>query len=155
MFFQIVQSGALFAAAKSSSSGGAGFYIILLLLVAVYFFYLRPRRAKMLARQKAESGAGAPEIQAGDSVVMTSGIIGRVLSIDGDRASVEIAQDTVVEIQRAALGRRLEPVVPDESDRWASLADHDPEGKTEASHDTPDASKEDGTPGEEHPGGAQ
>jgi preprotein translocase subunit YajC len=149
----LVQSG-LLAASKSTSSGSSSIYFLLIIFVAVYFFYLRPRRAKMLAQQRAAKEAAAPaEIAAGDTVVMTSGIIGRVLSVDGDRASVEIAPDTVIEIQRTALGRRLEPDAPDEDERWATLTDgaSGSDAPTEIVHDDPET-KDDR---DEHPGGTQ
>lgn len=142
----MVQSVLLAATSKSNSSGSI--YFILILFAAVYFFYLRPRRAKMLAQR---AGTQAPvEIAPGDTVVMTSGIIGRVLSIDGDRASVEIAPDTVIEIQRTALGRRIDPDAPDESERWASLTESSgPDAPTEIVHDDPETKADD----DEHPGG--
>jgi len=145
----MVHSGLLVAASKTNSSSGS-IYFILIIFAAVYFFYLRPRRAKMLA-QRAGTQTPPVEIQAGDTVVMTSGIIGRVLSIDGDRATVEIAPDTGIEIQRTALGRRVDPDAPDESERWASLTESasGPDAPTEIVHDEPENKSDD----DEHPGG--
>jgi preprotein translocase subunit YajC len=127
----------LFAKASTTTTKGspATFYIILVLLVGVYFFYLRPRRQKLLQRQAAMK---APtEIQAGDTVITSSGIIGRVLSIDGDRATVEIAPDTVVEFDRASLGRRLEPTTPEAEQQWASLIEDDPATAAPNAHEVP------------------
>jgi preprotein translocase subunit YajC len=160
MFLQLalISTPAAVFAKTASKSSGVGFYVVLLVLVAVYFFYLRPRRQKLLARQAAAKGDGPTEIKAGDTVLTTSGIIGRVLSIDGDRASVEIAPDTVVEIHRSALGRRLDPEAPDEGNRWASLVDgeHDPTDAAESTPDTPDTPDTSAAPGETgedpHPG---
>jgi preprotein translocase subunit YajC len=139
-FFALTTAPAVLFAKTSTTTKGnpATFYIILVLLVGVYFFYLRPRRQKLLQRQAAMK---APtEIQAGDTVITSSGIIGRVLSIDGDRATVEIAPDTVVEFDRASLGRRLEPASP-ETEPWASLIEDDPSAATGHVHD--DSSAED------------
>jgi preprotein translocase subunit YajC len=157
---------ALLAATKTTTSnkGSLNFFIFLILIVGVYFFYLRPRRARMLARQAAANPAAAPtEITAGDTVLTTSGIIGRVLSIDGDRASVEVAPDTVVEFHRTALGRRLDLPGPHEEDRWASLIEENaPETKWSSTTSPSDASDTEDTPtddgtetdgDEEHPGG--
>jgi preprotein translocase subunit YajC len=119
----------------------------------------------LLARQQQQGGATArTEIAAGDTVVTASGIIGRVLSVDGDRASVEIAPDTVVEFHRSTLGRRLDPEPPDEQDRWASLTnegdDHgaqnstDPADQTDAS-DGGAAGPADPAAGDDKPGGAE
>jgi preprotein translocase subunit YajC len=147
----------LFAKAATTSKGSpASFYFVLILLVGVYFFYLRPRRQKLLQRQAAMK---APvEIQAGDTVITSSGIIGRVLSIDGDRATVEIAPDTVVEFDRSALGRRLEPAAP-EGDQWASLVEDAPADPAGHGVDRPSAGErpddEPGQPGGEPHGGAQ
>jgi preprotein translocase subunit YajC len=163
------------ATTKTSSSGGSTtIFLFLILFIAFYFFYLRPRRAKILAAQRANpQSAGPAEIVAGDTVLTASGIIGRVLTIDGDRASVEIAPDTVIEFSRNSLGRRLDPAAPDEDDRWASLieepsppdaAPHDnaPGSSTAAEKDAGEKDPGHGEPGhvhggpdEEEPGGEQ
>ena len=156
-------SALLLAATKTAakSSSGPQVYFILILFVGFYFFYLRPRRAKMLARQAALRGDAPAEIQPGDTILTTSGIIGHVLSIDGDRASVEVAPDTVIEIHRTALGRRLDPEAPDEGDRWASLVDEggDPPADVAESPTSTDNTGTEDQPHDdgdvEHPDGAQ
>jgi hypothetical protein len=43
----------------------------------------------------------------GDEVMLTSGIIGRVTTIDGDRATIEIAPEIEVEVVVRAIGQVL------------------------------------------------
>ena len=90
------------------------------MLFAVYFLWLRPQRKKLRATQLQRN---APEI--GDDVVTAAGFIGRVVSLEGDRAEVEVAPGQYLTILRSALGRRLDPIIPGSADDDMDLADHD------------------------------
>lgn len=100
----------LAAAAKKSSSGSATLLLFVLLFAAMYFLWLRPQRKKMQARQQAQ----VRSIDVGDEVVTQSGIIGTVVGLDDDRAEIQVADGVVVSVVRAAIGRRVEPVVETE-----------------------------------------
>ncbi|MGA2210612.1 MAG: preprotein translocase subunit YajC [Acidimicrobiales bacterium] len=93
--------------AKTSSSS-----LSLLLLVGfglvLYLLVLRPRSQRMRKAQAQKSAAGI-----GDEVMLTSGIIGRVTSIEGDRATVEIAPEIEVEVVRRAISQVLNPALED------------------------------------------
>jgi preprotein translocase subunit YajC len=92
---------------KSSSSS-----LSLLLLVGfglvLYLLVLRPRSQRMRKAQAQKSTAGI-----GDEVMLSSGIIGRVTSIEGDRATVEIAPEIEVEVVRRAISQVLNPALED------------------------------------------
>jgi preprotein translocase subunit YajC len=113
----------LLAAAAKKSSSNPAFFIFLILLFAVYFLWLRPQRQKLRASQVQRT---APEI--GDEVATASGIIGRLVELEGDRAKVEIAPGQYLTILRTAVGRRLDPVVPESADDHMSSGDDDVDG---------------------------
>ena len=111
------------AAASSStkSSSNPAFFIFLILLIGVYFLWLRPQRQKLRAQQATRV---APEV--GDEIVTTAGIIGRLVRMEADRATVEISPGQFITIHRTAIGRRLDPAVPESADDDEELNhDHD------------------------------
>jgi preprotein translocase subunit YajC len=97
---------------KSTASSSSEIILILLIFAALYFLFIRPRSQRARQAQQRNQQAGV-----GDEVMLTSGIIGRITEIDGDRASVEIAPDIEVEVVRRAIGQILVPAdqggVPD------------------------------------------
>ena len=94
---------------KTSSSSSATLLLLIGFGLVVYLFVLRPRNRKMRATQQQNQGAGV-----GDEVMMASGIIGRVTSIEGDRAMLEIAPDIEIEIVRRAISTVLAKAPEDE-----------------------------------------
>lgn len=85
---------------KSSSS--ATLLLLIGLALLVYLFVLRPRSQRMRRAQQQTQGAGV-----GDEVMLASGIIGRVTSFEGDRATIEIAPEIEIEIVRRAISSVL------------------------------------------------
>ncbi|MHB1508470.1 MAG: preprotein translocase subunit YajC [Acidimicrobiales bacterium] len=122
----LVAHGLLLATATKSKSGSSA---TLLLLVGfgllVYLFVLRPRSQKM---RKAQQQNRAVDV--GDEVMLTSGIIGRVTGLEGDRATVEIAPEIEVEVIRRAIGQVL-----DKAEEQYSLDVPPDPGSDEHSHD--------------------
>lgn len=105
----------LLAAASSSSSktqtGGGNILIFIIPLLALaYLLIIRPQRQRARKTQQAQSG-----IEEGDNVVTIGGIVGRVVSLEGDRAVLEVAPDLEVEFLRQAIARRLDPVAVDDT----------------------------------------
>jgi preprotein translocase subunit YajC len=92
------------AAPKKSTSGATEFLLFALLFAALYFLVLRPRSQR---NRRALQQRRVADI--GDEVMLTSGIIGRVTSIEGDRATIEIAPEIEVEVVLRAIGQVLEP----------------------------------------------
>ena len=114
---------ALVAATKaaSKSSGTSTLLLFVLLFGAMYFLWLRPQRKKLQARQQTQ----VRSIDVGDEVVTQSGIIGTVVELDDDRAEIQISNGVVVSVVRAAIGRRVEPVVEtDQSEAGDPTADN-------------------------------
>jgi preprotein translocase subunit YajC len=100
------------AAGKSNSkpSGSASPLIFIVIIAAIgYFLLIRPQRQKARrARQEQQA------VEVGDEIMLTSGIIGRITSIEGDRARVEIAPGTEIDVVRAAISRKTpEAEAPD------------------------------------------
>jgi len=85
---------------KKSSS--ATLLIIVGLFLIVYLFVLRPRSQRMRRMQQTNQGADI-----GDEVMLTSGIIGRITDIEGDRATIEVAPEIEIEVVRRAIGQIL------------------------------------------------
>jgi preprotein translocase subunit YajC len=71
-----------------------------LLAIAVVFWLLiiRPQQRRTKALQQLRAS-----MDPGDRVMLTSGIFGTLRSVDGDRATVEIAAGTVVEVATGAV----------------------------------------------------
>lgn len=107
-----VHHAVLLAASKSSTkSSGSPFsslILVLLIVAAAYFLLMRPQRNR--ARQARQVQAS---LEIGDEVMLTSGIIGRITWLEGDRARVEIAPNTEIEVVRRALGQKVVAPIPD------------------------------------------
>lgn len=130
------RGGALFAATSSKSSSGSPIFLILLLLIfGVYFLWLRPQRNRLRQQQAMRQSADV-----GDEVITTGGIIGRIVNFEGDRAEIEVAPGQTLTFHRSAIGRRVDPVVPESADDDVDLADHDHDGLDHEGHDHGDGS---------------
>lgn len=75
---------------------------LVVLFVVFYFLLIRPQQK----RQK-EHKSMLEAIKRGDEVVTQGGIAGKVTDIDDSFVSVEIAAETVVKVQRHAVGNVL------------------------------------------------
>ena len=100
---------ALAATTTPKSSGSSTLLLFVLLFAAMYFLWLRPQRKKMQQRQIDQ----VRSIDVGDEVVTQSGIVGTVVGLDDDRAEIQVSTGVVLTVVRAAIGRRVEPVVPE------------------------------------------
>ena len=78
---------------------------LLAILALFWFMVIRPqqRRQKEVVRLQ-------NSIEVGQRVMMSSGIFGRVVSVSDDRARLEIAPGTEIDIARAAIAKVDEPV---------------------------------------------
>lgn len=126
-----VHTGLLVATVKKSS--GSPIFLILLVVLAGGYLWMRSQRNKTTRNQRAQTR----EVLVGDEVTTTSGIVGHVRDLRDDRVSLEIAPGTVITVMRQAIGRHVEPLVPesstddDEGDD-GGLAEHDADAETEA-----------------------
>jgi len=113
-------------AATSKKTPNSSFTLIFFVLLfgVGYMFLIRPQRQRRQRQAQASR-----QISVGDKVMLSSGIIGRVEGFVGDRARVEIAPGTVIEVVRQALTQRIDDVVDADGDHDAdsSYDDHDHE----------------------------
>ena len=85
--------------------GGAGMSIFLMLgmFVVMYFFLIRPQ-----AKRQKEQKKFSESINAGEEIITSSGIHGRINRINDDGTlQLEIARATFVKIERSAVSMEL------------------------------------------------
>ncbi len=85
-------------AAVAQSSGIMDFLPLIALVAVFYFLVLRPQ-SKRAKEQKVMMGA----LQKGDEIVTSSGIVGRVTKVYEEYASVEVAENVEVKVQKIAI----------------------------------------------------
>jgi preprotein translocase subunit YajC len=90
-----------YAQAPAGGAGDAGlmgFLPIILMFVLLYFLMIRPqmKRAK-------EHRAMVDALQKGDEVVTAGGVLGRITKVTEAYVSVEIAANTEISVQKAAV----------------------------------------------------
>ncbi len=138
----------LAATTPKKSTGSPVFLILIVVMVGVYLLWLRPQRKRQQAQMRERQQA-----EVGDEVVTSAGIYGKVVAIDGDRVSVEIAPGTTIEIAKRAMGQRIDPVVDDEptddeddtdDDEPTDDEDHAEDEDHDEDHDEDDEDDEDG-----------
>lgn len=83
-----------------SAGGAQGILIqlapLVLLFVLFYFMLIRPQQRRMKEHQSMVSG-----LKRGDTVVLASGIIGKVVRVEEAEIGVEIAQGVTVKVVKA------------------------------------------------------
>ena len=92
-------------------AGGSTFSAILpfvLIFALFYFLIIRPQQ-----RQSRERKHMLSEIKRGDSIVTTGGIHGRVISVDGDDLTVEIAKGVNIRMVRAGISDKTDSTAAD------------------------------------------
>jgi preprotein translocase subunit YajC len=86
--------------AAASSQGGdfMQFLPLVALLAVFYFLILRPQQ-KRAKEQKTMIEA----LQKGDEVATLGGILGKVTKVSDDNVSIELADNVVIQVQKAAV----------------------------------------------------
>jgi len=111
----------LAAAAPAAPAGGGGLQDILqspllfigVMVVLMYFMLLRPQQQRQ--RQHRDM-IGA--IKRGDTVVLSSGVIGKVIRVEEQEVGVEIAQNVNIKVVKSMITEvrvRGEPVAANDS----------------------------------------
>lgn len=83
----------------------AAFLPLVAILALFWFIVIRPQQ-----RRQKEVVSLQNSIQVGQRVMMSSGVFGTVVSLTEDRARLEVAPGTQIEIARAAIAKLDEPV---------------------------------------------
>ena len=111
---------AVVIAQESDSGGGGGAFQLVffaLIFVAMYFLLIRPQRRRMREAQQLQRSIGE-----GDEVLLTSGLYGFVVAIEGEVLWLDIAEGVEVRVSRSAVARRLtgpsdQPAAPATDDK--------------------------------------
>lgn len=78
--------------------GGSGILMWVLLLVGMYFLMFYPQRKRQKALQKMQN-----ELKVGDSVYTTSGIVGKIVSLDETTVTLQVSEGTRIPFLRNAV----------------------------------------------------
>jgi preprotein translocase subunit YajC len=84
--------------AAAQGGGAMSFLPLFLLIVVFYFLILRPQQ-KRAKEQKTMIEA----LQKGDEIVTNGGLLGRIQKVGDNSLSVEVAENVVVQVQKAAV----------------------------------------------------
>ena len=102
MFFATPAMAQTTAAAGAASVGGAAslleFLPIVALMVLFYFLMIRPQQQRMKQHQAMVSA-----VKRGDTVVLNSGVVGKVTRVEDAEATVEIAQGVNVKVVKSMI----------------------------------------------------
>ena len=88
-----------------STDAWANIAFFLVFFAIAYLLFIRPARKRA---QEASSLQSA--LSAGDDIMLTSGIFGRVVSVDGETVSVDVAGGVVLRVHRGAVGKIVDDV---------------------------------------------
>ena len=89
-----------------AAGGAAGGFVSLLpmVLIFVLFYFLLIRPQQKRAKQHKEMVSALKD---GDEVVTAGGFFGTVVKVDDNVASVQIAENTVVKVQKSSIAQML------------------------------------------------
>lgn len=105
--------------AETAAPGGGlgGLLVPILMFAAIYFILIRP-----MSKQEKERKARLEKLSAGDTVRLAGGIIGRISSIDGPIAMVEVADRVKLKVLRAEIADRFDPEAAAKTEGAAAAA---------------------------------
>ncbi|MEM4261140.1 MAG: preprotein translocase subunit YajC [Candidatus Woesearchaeota archaeon] len=93
------------APAGGADQSGSGMWMTLIMFAAIilimYFLMIRPQQK----RQK-EHKQMLDNLKKGDKVIMASGIHGTIKDIDGPTVTIEIAENTNIQIEKNAIAAK-------------------------------------------------
>ena len=91
--------------AQTSGGGGGGLSTLpfmIRIFVVFWFLFIRPQQKK--AKQHKEMIAA---MKKGDDVVTNGGLLGTIVDLDENFASLEVARDMIVRVQRHAVAQMM------------------------------------------------
>jgi preprotein translocase subunit YajC len=80
---------------------------LVILLGIMYFLLIRPQQQRVKAQRALVASVGV-----GDEVATIGGILGRVLTLDDETATIETSPGVVLRVRRAAIAARVGPDAP-------------------------------------------
>lgn len=102
MSFLISDAYAQAAPAGAASDPIMQFLPLIVIMVAFYFILLRPQQK----RQK-EHKSMIEALKKGDEVVTGGGVLGRIVEVGDNFVSIEVADNVVIKVQKAAVSSLL------------------------------------------------
>ena len=94
--------------AQQAAGGGTGMFTLLMFAALAVLMFLSFRRAKKAQEQQAEMRRS---LTPGQEVMMTSGIFGRLVSVDeaAQRATLEVSPGTRMDVHLQGIANVVEP----------------------------------------------
>lgn len=89
--------------APAPQGGGIMEFLPLIALLAVFYFLILRPQQKRAKEQKSMIEA----LQKGDEVATIGGVLGKVTKVSEDNVSIEIADNVVIQVQKAAVQNTL------------------------------------------------
>ena len=83
-------------------SGMTSLIMMIVIFVIMYFMLIRPQQKRVKAHKEMVDA-----LNKGDEVVTNSGILGKVTALDESFATVELADNVVIKMQRGAISNIL------------------------------------------------
>lgn len=87
-----------------NTSALGGLPLLIGLFVLMYFLLIRPQQ-----KRAKEHKALLADLKKGDEVVTNGGIVGKISSVDDFFATLEIAKNVVVKVQKQGINQKLPP----------------------------------------------
>ncbi len=112
MFFADVAHamGAAGQQAQGGPMGALGSFLPLILMFAIFYFLLiRPQQKKAKEHKAMLDG-----IQRGDRILTAGGLFGRVMGVDGNELTVELAEGFQVKVERSYVAGLVNPTKKEE-----------------------------------------
>lgn len=93
--------------ALQSGGGGAGglltnYGLLLLMIIVIWLFFFRPQAKKQKAQRKF-----IEEIQKGDQVVTSSGILGRINKLEGNIVTLQVDTKTFIKVLKSSISQEM------------------------------------------------
>jgi preprotein translocase subunit YajC len=79
-------------------------FVVAATFALLWVFFILPRQRQVRAHQQLVAS-----LQAGDEVILTAGIFGRIVTVQPEEVSIEVAPGVDLRVARQAVLRRVEP----------------------------------------------
>lgn len=87
---------------QSAGSPLSGIPFLIAVVAVFYFFILRPQMKKQKDQDRFSK-----DIEKGDTVVTSAGIIGKINKIDGAKITIETAGKTHIQVLKSAISKEM------------------------------------------------